>query len=182
MARPALRAGYRRTFGVAALVAMIAVPIGAHAGPAAPAKPAPPHQARATMATGAVPAAQARQALDRMHSAGVVSWTPGAKYDGSKPVTRDEMVIALDHWARYIEASHKPLTPTARPKPKLPKRSSAAANQAMIHLATGGFLPPSSVLFKGTGKELVTADQFTKTLTFVIVGITSRSQPALKFD
>lgn len=100
---------------------------------------------------------------------------PDGKFHGNKPVTRYELAVTLDRFVHYIEAGRKPLSST--PQSAVGVKN---ASPAVKHLLADGFLPPASPLIKGTGRELVTAQQLADALSQVTMRLSDRNLPPNK--
>jgi len=122
-----------------------------------------------------VPASHwAKKSVDSVTSKGLMSAKNGA-FDGNKPVTRYELAVTLDRLVTYIEAGRKPLNPAPRPRAmKIPANTTPAERAAIKHLASDGFLPPTSPIFAGKGTEVVTAKQLSTALSQVTIRLSDR--------
>lgn len=102
---------------------------------------------------------------------------PGGKFNGDKPVTRFELAVTLDRLVRYIENGRKPLHPTTRPHAAaLPSNATGQVRAALKHLTDYDFIPDNSILLKGTGREVVTANQLSTTLAQVTIRLSDRAE------
>lgn len=115
----------------------------------------------------------------RMEKSGIVAPYSDGKFHGNAPVTRYEMAVVLDRFVRYIEAAHKPLKTTSAPVNNSMVSAPAGhwAHSAQVDLVKNKFLPANSVLLKAPGTALVTADQFTDSLSYAVSRLSDRSMP-----
>lgn len=119
----------------------------------------------------------AKKSVDKVTAKGLMSTTNGA-FDGNKPVTRYELAVTLDRLVTYIEAGRKPLHPTPQPTAiKTPAGAGPAARAAIKRLAANGFLPATSPIFAGSGREAVTAKQLSTALSQVTIRLSDRRLP-----
>jgi len=105
---------------------------------------------------------------------------PGGTFNGNKPVTRYELAVTLDRLVRYIENARKPLHPTKRQHAaKIPATAHGEVRTALRHLTKYNFIDSDSILLKGKGTEVVTAQQLTTLLSDVTVRLSDRALPPL---
>ena len=106
----------------------------------------------------------------------ILGRAPDGRFRGDQPVTRYELAVALDRFVRYIEAGRKPLhvetVPVTFPTTKAPP----AVRQAMQHLVSNGFLPPTSSLIGQDGHKAVTAKELTDALAAVTIRLSNRAE------
>lgn len=115
-------------------------------------------------------------AVQRLTSENILVGSAEGKFEGNKPITRYELAVTLDRLVRYMETGQTPL----RPKPahasvKMPASADAKTQQALTHLADGGFIAPSSQLLQAN--KLVTAQELTDILSQIAIRLSDRSLP-----
>lgn len=99
------------------------------------------------------------------------------KFHGSKPVTRYELAVALDRFVRYIEAGRMPLTTSPK---ATGSKGFTNTSPAVADLLANSFISAESPIAKGTGRELVTAEQLADALGQVTIRLSDRSLPPNK--
>ena len=105
---------------------------------------------------------------------------PDGRFRGDLPVTRYELAVTLDRFVRYIEAAHKPLHAEVLSPAKVAAQAPLAAQQALQHLTSHGFLDPNSSLVTRSGKGNVTAAEFSDALAAVTIRLSDRAEPLKK--
>ena len=111
----------------------------------------------------------------------IMGTTKDGRFQGSQPVTRYELAVALDRFVQYIEAGRKPLHAQTFPAPApLPAAANPAQRQALIHLVTQGFLPAASPLVTQNGAALVTAKETSDALASVTIALSDRAEAPYK--
>ena len=94
----------------------------------------------------------------------------GAKFDGSKPVTRYELVLTLWRFAQYLERADKQQKGKSQ---ALAPKDGAAAVKLLI---AAGYLPKNTALASG-GAQAVTANQLSDALSAVILKVRAKKIP-----
>lgn len=120
----------------------------------------------------------AKNSVDTVTSKQIMT-TDNGKFDGNKPVTRYELAVTLDKWTKYIEKGRTPLShPVKKNRSSLiPAKAPKEVKVALMNLASWDFIDEKSILLKGTGKEVVTADQLSDIISRVIVRLSDRAEP-----
>lgn len=119
----------------------------------------------------------AAQSVQRVTDKKIMQADATGKFNGSKPVTRYELAVALDRFVRYIENGRKPLSPGPRGTARVPAAAPPDAKAALAHLADGRFLPPASPLFTKPGDKPATARELADALAQVTIRLSDRSLP-----
>lgn len=94
----------------------------------------------------------------------------GAKFDGSKPVTRYELAVTLYRFAQFVERADK------QKKTKDGALAPMTGPAAIKRLVAGGYLPASSPLCKD-GDKTVTANQLADAISQVLTRARERTVP-----
>jgi hypothetical protein len=121
-----------------------------------------------------VPASHpAASSVSDLKKKGIVTGFADNTYRGSAPVTRYEMAVVLERFAKYYDRSKRPLASSTVPLPVSP----AWVSPAREYLASNAFVSPQSPFFKNPGTNLVSADEFAATLSSIMDRIVDRSLP-----
>ena len=118
--------------------------------------------------------------VHRLSQEKIMGRDPDGRFRGDLPVTRYELAVTLDRFVRYIEAAHKPLHAEVLSPAKAAAQAPLAAQQALQHLTSNGFLDPNSSLVTRSGKGNVTAAEFSDALAAVTIRLSDRAEPVKK--
>ncbi len=122
------------------------------------------------------PRHRAGEAVHRLAAPKTMTGSASGKFQGDKPVTRYELALTLDRLVRYMEAGRKPLSAGGKQNPvKLPAHANMPTQQALSHLAQGGFIGAKSPLLQGN--KIVTARELQDILAQVVIRLSDRNLP-----
>jgi hypothetical protein len=119
--------------------------------------------------------------VHRLSQQKIMGRDPDGRFRGDLPVTRYELAVTLDRFVRYIEAARKPLhAEVVSPAPKVAAQAPQAAQQAIRHLTSNGFLSSNSSIVTRSGKGNVTAAELSDALAAVTIRLSDRAEPVNK--
>ena len=139
--------------------------------------PAIASAAPATMPRDVPPHHFAAGSVKRVIHENIMGTAPDGRFQGDQPVTRYELAVALDRFVQYVEAGRKPLHAQTFPAPAaIAPAATPAQRQALAHLVSNGFLPPTSPLVTKNGAAPVTAKETSEALASVTIRLSDRTE------
>jgi hypothetical protein len=115
----------------------------------------------------------AAAAVEKMKSTGIMTGYDDDAFHGSQPVTRYELAVVLARFAQYYDTSKAPLASTDVPLSAAP----IWVQPSRLYLASNGFVPYWSPLFRAPGTALITADLLSDTVSSTVDRLIDRSMP-----